>query len=339
MTTKVKGSTAKKSARKDELVNAAVQAASVNNSLGVATSHDIRVLMDSGTAKVEDIELIDTLLNSAADDDVKVEDTKLYKKIVAAFTPARFDDAARTSELYTAIIARKGAAALTPQVIAAVDTQVASEKRVFNANNPAPAYSPALVIDWITNNAADEYRKYTGVAINKVVPANVRYYTNVFGVVSSAPLADGATLADVVRAILSEKSRVQAAKVALRREYSDNLHARKDTRTAARGAFLSGMSRERFIEYAATCYDWAVNEGSRLAASIEAAEIKLNAARLELYRLTDGVRGFVYESGELEGVWFMPDRLPSRGVSADVRKLWNDCRKRAKDLETARALL
>lgn len=339
MTTKVKSSATSSKGRNTETMNAAVNAASLNNSLGTATSHDLRVLMESGTAKVEDIDLIDSLLNTATDDDIKVEDTKLYKKIIAAFSAPSFDTAARTSELYAAIIARKGAAALTPQVIAAVDTQVTSEKRVFIANNPAPAYSPAIVINWIAKNAAVDYRKYTGVSIDKVKADNVQYYTRVFGAVSSAPLADNATLADVVRAILSEKARYEAAKVALRMEYRNDLHARKDTRTAALGAFRSGMSKERFVAYAATCYDWAEREGSRLAASIEAAEMKLNAARLELFRLTDGMRGFVHEYGIFEGVWFMPDRLPSRDVSADVRKLWNDCRKRAKDIETAKGLL
>lgn len=338
MTTTKRGSNTRKNVRKNETINAVVESASINNSLGVASSHDVRVLLDSGMANIEDVDLIDNLLNSAPDD-TKVEDTKLYKKIVSAFTAPVFDADSRIAELYAAIISRKGSAALTPSVISAVANQVASEKRAFAAKNPAPSFSPALVIEWIKNNSASEFKTYTGVSIDSINPSDVRYYSRVFGCVSSSPLPDGASLADTVRAILSEKARFEAAKVAERQEWRDTLHARKDTRTAALGAFRSNMSKEEFVKYAAKCYDWAEREGSRLAASIAEAEIKLDALYLELFRLTDGLRGFTIETGAFEGVWCFPSRLPGRGVSADVRKLWNDCRKRAKDIETAKGLL
>ena len=337
MTTKVKSSRKSSQVRKNEKVNAVVNAASDNVLLGVASSHDVRVVMDAGLGSVEDIDFIDNLLNSECDN-TPIEDSKLYKKIVGAFSAPRFDSDGRISELMN--IATSRGVAVTAKLIASINNKVSDEKRAFLKNNPAPAFSPSLVHAWIVENAASEFKTFTGSNINDIDINNISYHSRVFGSLFSSPLANNATLSEIVRAFLSEKTKNEILKVKQRQEWRDTVNVRKGAKRSAVAAYRSGSyNKDSFLSMMGKYWDRAVSEGTRLQASVNAASDKLEMAVRELFRISEGLPAFTQSSGYLEGVWYYPAILPKTGVPANVRKLWADVRNRKKDLERANELL
>ena len=337
------GRTGRKSAAQaaqvSDIVTATSEKVAENNLLGLnSSSHDLAVLTAAG-GSVYDIELIDSLLNAAPVESENIEDSALYKKVKSHFTVVPFDESAKRLELINGVIARTGSTTISDIVMSNIDAKVAELKKEYNKNNVAPVCSVAIVLELIKKEYAQEYKEYTGTDINTLSVSSVRYYSRVFGSLSSSVLSSTATSAEIIRAILSEKIKKECAQVIENEKKNARKKCYSGIDAAAVGAFKYGMSLEKFLDLAKRYYLIASHMTTKLEKGLSRAQDK-NAALAARLR-TIAFSGAIYltdidSSGDF--VLSIPNKAPKKGakVVTDLVKEYNN---RAKQIAQALDLL
>jgi hypothetical protein len=267
MTTKTKvTSTTKKNSRvKSDTINVSgvnvaapvggVGSNNITDSIGVSSVVDSRSLSADHVAHLGGSTNKDKSHNNATsqldalitieEQEKQAKEDRLYNKIVRNFLAPVFDTDSRISELLTGHVAAGGA--ISAAVIAKVAEIVASEKKQFNENNPAPLCTPALVLD-SAKNFEKEFIDVVGVAPSAIKPSDVKTYSRSLGVLLAVNLPAGASAPAIVRAVLSYRHLLadQQAKAKLARKDRDNYY--DGLRAAARSGIELGFDDNKIIE-------------------------------------------------------------------------------------------
>lgn len=256
MTTKKNGITAKKSARKSEKVNASnINLASVNVSApigsglsdgsvapdgGMLSSPAVGGGVRSGKGRNNSADQTNTSFEldakESAEKEQKKEDT-LYNKVVSRFLAPEFDKNAFAASLiaegleFTDILDRVNAA-----------------RREWESAHPAPACSPALVLDVFKKEYAKEFTELVGVAPDGVVASDVRVFSRPAGCLVARPLASDASASAIVRAVLSYRWKIKDDDETRKRARARKNEYYSGLSMAARNGLDLGLTDDQIIE-------------------------------------------------------------------------------------------
>lgn len=212
---------------------------SVSSGMGVSCDRINKVSGHNNAASQ-----IDALI-TIEETEEKAKEDRLYNKVVSHFLAPSFDSDKRKADLLTGHVLAGGS--ISPAIIAKVDDMVSEEKKVFEKNNPAPLCTPALVLDLIKKEYANEFASVVGCPVSEVALSDVKTYSRSLGVLVSVSIPADATAQMIVRSVLSYKYLLldRAAKAKERRNNNANYY--DGMQLAVRSGLELGRSEDQII--------------------------------------------------------------------------------------------